>query len=237
MNPPPLASDPVSVVLPARNEAGNLADLLPVCLRVFAARFPDYELLVVDDGSADDTAELVRQFGRDNPRVRLLRHPQTRGYGAALRSGFAAARHPLIFFTDADGQFDPAEVDRLLPHLAQSEVVAGYRAPRQDPWLRRMYGRLFSALCRWRFDIRLRDVNCAFKLFRRSVLEGIELSCSGALINAELLLAARRRGVIPLEVPVTHFPRRRGKPSGGSAAVIWRAMREFWELDRRWRRR
>lgn len=237
MNQPSFAAEAVSVVLPARNEAWNLAELLPVCARVFGERFSDYEVLVVDDGSADDTAALVERFSRENPRFRLLRHPQSRGYGAALRTGFAAARHPLIFFTDADGQFDPAEVERLLPYLAQTDLVAGYRFPRRDPWLRRIYGRLFSALCRWRFGVPLRDINCAFKLFRRSVLEGVDLTCSGALINAELLAMARRRGLVPVEVPVTHYPRRRGQPSGGSAAVIWRAVREFWELDQRWRRR
>ena len=237
MSPTPPLLDPVSVVLPARNEAANLPGLLLACARVFASRFPNYELLVVDDGSSDDTAALVEKFGRDNPRLRLIRHPENLGYGAALRSGFAAARYPLIFFTDADGQFDPAEVDRLIPHLKETDLVAGYRAIRRDPWPRRLLGWLFSALCRWRFGVRLRDVNCAFKLFRRSLLEGAELQCSGALLNAELLAAAQSRGIVPVEVPVAHFPRRQGEPSGGSMAVILRAVREFWKLDRRLHRR
>ncbi|OGP59450.1 MAG: hypothetical protein A2V67_07295 [Deltaproteobacteria bacterium RBG_13_61_14] len=237
MTSPISGPDPVSVVLPARNEAANLPGLLLACARVFASRFPDYELLVVDDGSSDDTAALVEKLRQDNPRLRLIRHPENLGYGAALRSGFAAARYPLIFFTDADGQFDPAEVDRLILHLKETDLVAGYRAARRDPWPRRLYGRVFSWLCRVRFGVRVRDVNCAFKLFRRSVLEGAELRCSGALINAELLAVAQGRGVVPVEVPVAHFPRRQGEPSGGSAAVIVRAVREFWELDRRLRRR
>jgi len=237
MSATPLQLDPVSVVLPARNEAKSLPGLLRAGAQVFPRLFPDYEIIVVDDGSADDTAGLVEKLRQDNPRLRLLRHPQNLGYGAALRSGFAAARYPLIFFTDADGQFDPAEVDRLIPRLKETDLVAGYRAGRRDPWPRRLYGRIFSWLCRVRFGIRVRDVNCAFKLFRRSLLEGAELRSAGALINAELLVTAQRRGVVPMEVPVTHFPRRQGQPSGGSAAVILRAVREFWELDRRLRRR
>jgi len=228
-----LRPEPVSIVLPACNEAANLPALLEACGRAFPARFPDYEIIVVDDGSSDGTPELVEKLARENPRLRLVRHPRNLGYGAALRSGFQAARHPLIFFTDADGQFDPAEVELLVPELQHSDLVAGYRAQRRDPWPRRLSGRLFSALCRWRFGIRLRDVNCAFKLFRRSLLEGLELASSGALINAELAARAQRRGIIPIEVPVHHFPRRHGRQSGGSARVILRAWREFRELDRR----
>ena len=233
MPSPTRRPEPVSIVLPACNEAENLPVLLQACGRAFAPRFPDYEIVVVDDGSTDGTAELIVNLARGNPRLRLVRHSQNLGYGAALRSGFQAARYPLIFFTDADGQFDPAEVELLLPHLQHSELIAGYRAPRQDPWPRRLYGRLFSSLCRWRFGIRLRDVNCAFKLFRRSLLEGAELTAAGALINAELAGLAQSRGVIPIEVPVHHFPRRHGRQSGGSAGVIFRAWREFRELDRR----
>ena len=228
-----LTLGPVSVVLPACNEAANLPALIAACAKAFAACFPDFEIMVVDDGSSDGTAALIGKLAQTNPRLRLLRHPRNLGYGAALRSGFQAARYPLIFFTDADGQFDPAEVDLLVPHLAHSDLVAGYRSRRRDPWRRKLYGWLFSALCRARLGIRLRDVNCAFKLFRRALLEGVELKSSGALINAELLAVAQSRGVVPIEVPVHHFPRRHGRQTGGSARVIFRAFREFRELDRR----
>jgi glycosyltransferase involved in cell wall biosynthesis len=231
--PPPLTPELVSIVFPACNEAANLPALLAACGRAFTVHFPEHEIIVVDDGSSDGTPELIEKLARENPRLRLVRHPRNLGYGAALRSGFQAARYPLIFFTDADGQFDPAEVELLLPGLQQSDLVAGYRASRQDPWPRRLYGRLFSALCRWRFGIQLRDVNCAFKLFRRSLLQDLDLTSSGALINAELAARAKRRGIVPIEVPVHHYPRRHGRQSGGSAKVVLRAWREFWELDRR----
>ena len=224
--------EPVSIVLPARNEAENLPAAVAACAQAFAPRFPDYEIIVVDDGSADATAAVAEKLAEKNPRVRLVRHERNLGYGAALRSGFAAARHPLLFFTDADGQFDPEDVALLLPHLAAGPLVTGYRANRRDPWPRRFYGRLFSAWCRHFFGVKARDVNCAFKLFRRSLLEGVELRSSGALINAELLAVAQRRGAVPMEVAVQHFPRRHGRPTGGSAKVILRAAREFWELKR-----
>jgi glycosyltransferase involved in cell wall biosynthesis len=220
----------ISAVLPAYNEAGELpavaAELMAALARV-AARF---EIIIVDDGSRDDTVERAEKLAANDPRVRLVRHPRNRGYGAALRSGFAAAQYEWIFFTDADGQFIGAELPLLTARAPERDFIAGYRAVRSDPWQRRLYGRMFSALIRALFGVKARDVNCAFKLFKKGLLPPGGLTSEGALINAELLAAARARGVDPLEVPVSHRPRRSGRPTGGSPRVIARAVAELVRL-------
>lgn len=217
----------ISAVLPAFNEAENLAAVVSGLAGVLDAWGADFEIIVVDDGSEDGTGRLAEELARREPPLRVVHHPRNLGYGAALRSGFTHARHNWIFFMDADGQFDPQEIGKLISLSGSHEFIIGFRAVRQDPRSRRFLGAVFSRLVRVVFGVKARDVNCAFKLFRRDLLEGSELRASGALINAELLALARRKGIKPVEVPVTHLPRLRGTPTGGSGRVIRRAMKEF----------
>jgi len=220
----------VSAVLPAYNEARNLEPVVEDLTRVLKKITDSFELIIVDDGSKDGTHELADELSKRDFRVRAVHHPVNMGYGAALRSGFGAASHDWIFFTDADGQFDPENLTMLIPLAGQHQFVTGYRENRMDPWHRRAYGAIFSALIRALFGVKVKDVNCAFKLFKKSLVEHTELSVSGAPNNAELLIAAKKKGVDPAEVPVTHRARQKGEATGGSLKVIMRAAREIIEL-------
>ena len=168
--------------------------------------------------------------------MRLVRHGLNRGYGAALRSGFDAATMDLVFFTDADNQFDPEQLPALLARLDDADAVVGYRETRRDPMARRLNAAAWNRLVRLLLDVPVRDVNCAFKLFRRDVLMGLALESDGAMINTELLAKLRRAGHSIVEVPVTHYPRVGGEASGANPVVIARAFAELFRMYRRLRR-
>ena len=191
-----------------------------------------FEVVIVDDGSRDGSGEAVERARGGDPRVRLVSHAANRGYGAALRTGLGAARGRLVFFSDADLQFDLAELRELLDHADEFDVVAGYRAPRRDPWPRRFLAFGWGSLVRIVFGLRVRDIDCAFKLFRREVLDGIDLRSVGAFVNTEILLRAQLAGFRIHQVPVSHRPRRHGRQSGARPRVIWRALHELVRFRR-----
>ncbi len=217
-------------MLPAYNEADNLEKTLRDLILALEANAKKFEVIVVDDGSGDRTGEIARAAARADGRVKLIAHEVNRGYGAALRSGFEAATLDWIFFMDSDGQFVPDEMEKLIALAGEERLVAGYRKDRRDPFERRLYGRLFTLVTRTLFGLRVRDMNCAFKLFKRDIVAGAGLSAGGALINAEILLAAKKAGVVPAEVAVTHLPRRGGLNTGGSVRVIIKAASELAAL-------
>lgn len=220
----------LSLVLPARDEAQSIGTALERARAVLGRLTKEYEILVVDDGSRDATAEIAARY----PEAHLLRHPSGRGYGAALRTGLAAARMDWVAFTDADLQFELAELERLLDVAGDADLVIGVRSPRRDPLPRRLLGRGWNALVRAALGLPVRDVNCAFKLLRRAAVAELELRSRGAAINAELLARAAARGLRLREVPVSHFPRRAGRASGARPSVIARALVElarlWWDL-------
>jgi len=222
----------ISLVFPMFDEEQNVGPLLASALAL-APRLADaFEIIVVDDGSRDGSAALVERQRRLDPRVRLLRHPTNVGYGAALRSGLRAARGDLVFFTDADLQFDLREIESLLAHARDFDIVAGYRARRCDPWRRRVLAFGWAALVRALFGLRVRDIDCAFKVFRRPVLDALPIESIGAFVNTELLLRARGEGFRIREVPVTHHPRFAGRAKGATPRVIGRALVELATLYR-----
>jgi len=227
----------ISVVLPAYNEEANVAQAVRKAMQAVAAHTSDYEVIVVDDGSRDRTSQVVQAIREEHPQVRLVRHEVNRGYGGALRSGFEAATKELIFFTASDNQYDPSEIGRLLPLLDAADIVTGFRAHRQDSFLRRLYAWAWNALVNLLFGYLGRDIDCAFKLFRRKVLEEVPLTSPGAMIDTELLAGARRRGFRIREVVVSHFPRQVGRQTGADPGVVLRAFRDLiryrWELGRR----
>jgi glycosyltransferase involved in cell wall biosynthesis len=223
----------ISVVLPAYNEEANVGQAVHRAMQAVSAHTSDYEVIVVDDGSRDRTPEVVQAIREDHPQVRLVRHEVNRGYGGALRSGFEAATKKLIFFTASDNQYDPSELHRLLALMDSADIVTGFRGRRQDPFLRRLYAWAWNALVNLLFGYLSRDIDCAFKLFRREVLREVALTSSGAMIDTELLAGARRRGFRIREVAVSHFPRQVGHQTGADPRVVLRA---FWDLIRyRWR--
>jgi glycosyltransferase involved in cell wall biosynthesis len=225
----------LSVVLPAFNEEANIERVVRDCVAYLADRIPDYELLIVDDGSRDRTGEILDRLVTEFPRLRPLRHPQNRGYGVALRTGFDGATKRFVFFMDSDGQFDIRDLDLLLPLVTDADhVVTGFRIERRDPFLRRLNARLFSGfLVRVMLGVRVRDLNCAFKLIPKKVLEQITLESTGALINAELYGRAVRRGFGIKEVGVHHYSRTAGVPTGARLSVILRAFYDLARLRRK----
>lgn len=225
----------MSAVLPAYNEAENLEAVVAELDKALAARTGDYEIVIVEDGSFDGTARIADRLSAASSRVKAEYHPVNRGYGAALRSGFRAAKMDWIFFTDSDGQFVMDEIGKLLELGKDHDFVIGYRGERADPVHRRLYARLFGALVRSVLGVEVRDVNCAFKLIRRELIDRADLFSEGALINAELIAKLKARGVAPVEVEVSHRPRLAGAQTGGNPLVIARAFIELFVLWKRLR--
>ncbi|MDB5068260.1 MAG: putative dolichol-phosphate mannosyltransferase-putative rane bound sugar transferase involved in [Chloroflexi bacterium] len=219
----------ISAVLPAYNEVAVIADVVQrTHAALGASGVARHEVIVVDDGSNDGTAERVLGLATELPATRLLRHTSNLGYGAALRTGFDAARGEAVWLLDSDGQFDPADLALLLPCWEPGSMVAGYRAQRQDPWARRASHAAFFTLVRLLNGPTLRDVNCAFKLFAREL--GVGLQSQGAMISTELALRARDRGCRTVEVAVPHHPRTTGEATGARPAVVARAFVELLGL-------
>jgi glycosyltransferase involved in cell wall biosynthesis len=224
--------DELSVVLPAYNEEPNIERTVRAVAAHLDGLSIDYEIVPVNDGSADRTGEFLDRVAREMPRVRPQHHGANRGYGAALRTGFDAAAKRFVFYMDSDGQFDIREIDLLLP-LATDEdhIVTGYRMVRQDPFFRRLNARLFGGmLVPLMLNVRVRDLNCAFKLIPRKVLRAIKLESTGALINAELYGRAVRRGFGIKEVGVHHYAREAGVQTGAHLSVILKAFYDLFRL-------
>jgi glycosyltransferase involved in cell wall biosynthesis len=242
--PVPVASRvaALSYFFPAHNEAENIEALVDEALLALPSLADAFEIIAVDDGSTDGTAGIADRLASEHAgRVRVIHHAANRGYGAALRSGFAAASYPLIAFTDGDRQFRVADLARLLARAEGADlpdVVVGFRLRRADPTIRLVYARAYRFCLRLFFGLQVSDVDCACKLFRRPALEGIRLESSGAFVSAELLIKVRARGRRLVEVGIPHYPRTAGQASGADPKVVLRAVRDFWRLRLRlWFRR
>jgi glycosyltransferase involved in cell wall biosynthesis len=222
----------ISLVLPAYNEADNIEPLVAEAVPALEACTDDYEIIVVDDGSADDTAGVTQRVMEANPRVRLVQHAVNQGFGAAVFSGFTNATKEWIFYTDADRQFVLSELERFIPLMDQADLIAGYRAPRQDPFMRVFYGKGWSMLCTVVFGYTVRDVDCGFKLLRREIIQELasDIASRGATFSIEWLVRAKRAGYRFVELPVTHRPRVAGSQTGANIDVIVRAFRELVQV-------
>jgi glycosyltransferase involved in cell wall biosynthesis len=221
--------------MPAYNEAAIIERSVLDLATVLEPLVSDYEIIVVDDGSRDDTRQVLMALAERCPELplRVVLHEQNRGYGAALASGFDAARKELVFMTDGDRQFDVREVARFLPALDKStDLVVGWREHRADPPLRLLNARGWKLLVNGLFGYTARDVDCAFKLFRRQVWQSVTVHARGATFSAEFLVKARRLGFQVKELPVTHLPRQAGTATGARLDVIARAFRELFQLWR-----
>jgi glycosyltransferase involved in cell wall biosynthesis len=225
----------IAVALPAYNEAESLPRTVPPVVAALRQVTDDFEIVVVDDGSRDRTAEVVRELSRQYPEVRLVQHPVNLGYGAAVWTGITSGQKEFIFFTDADGQFDIGELGRFVPYAGEYDMIIGYRAPRGDPPKRLVFAFGWKLFVTFLFGYVARDIDCAFKLFRREVLDHVYVESRGAAFSAELLIKARDRGFRIKELPVTHLPRRAGRSTGDRPDVILRAFKEmlgFWGKSR-----
>lgn len=227
----------LSFFFPAHNEEANVLKVIADALQTLPGVADDYEIICVDDGSSDNTAEIVRMAARANTKIRLVSHESNQGYGAALQSGFQAARHPWIFFTDGDGQFSLDEL-REFAALATSwdTGVIGYRIRRQDPWYRKLNAACYKALVRVLLGVKARDIDCAYKLLPTHHVKSLKLTSSGALISAELLMRLQGSGLVFTERGVRHYPRQAGVQSGASPVVVLRMFAELGKLMLRMRR-
>jgi glycosyltransferase involved in cell wall biosynthesis len=221
----------LSIVLPAYNEEANVENAINEVSRVSQELGIDHEIIMVNDGSADRTGEIARDLALRIPNLRVVEHFPNRGYGGALKAGFAAASKDLIGFFPADKQFDFGEVGRLLKRINEADIVCGFRANRRDNLLRKVNAFGWKMVVRLLFGYLCRDVDCGFKLFRRSILSRVNIVSDGAMVDTELLAGARARGFDIAEEPLTHLPRVAGEATGANLAVIVRAFRDlvqFW---------
>jgi glycosyltransferase involved in cell wall biosynthesis len=231
-----LSQGGISAVLPAYNEEGALATTVAELRAVLAGLGRPFEIVIVDDGSRDQTGAIADRLAAADPAVRPVHHAQNQGYGAALRTGFGAARGEWVFLMDADGQFDPAQLLAFVAATARADFIVGYRFPRADPGHRTLYAKAWAFMMSALLGVGVRDIDCAFKLMRRSYLAALDLEAGGAFVSAEMLGKARRAGARFEELPVRHLPRRTGTSTGGRLTVLLRAFYEMARLGWRVRR-
>lgn len=223
----------ISVFFPCYNEQDNVEQTVEKALAVLEEIGADFELIIVDDGSSDDTPQIADRLASENPAVKVVHHPTNLGYGAALQSGFKAATKPLVFYTDGDGQFDIAEMPELLRLTDRYDIVSCYRLDRKDSFIRKLNGFCWTKLVCLLFGFRLRDIDCAFKLFKTEIFRNIKMQSTGALIDAEILARAARKGYRITQKGVHHFPRTAGEQTGANFRVILRAFKELLKLHRK----
>ena len=237
---PPRAAPPgkllreLTLVMPAFNEEAGIEQVVVAARAALAERCERFEIVVVDDGSNDSTPSRLRTVRRRVPELRVLTQPTNLGYGAALARGLRASRFDPVLYTDADGQFDLADLDRAVPLLAGADLVAGYRAERADAWLRKLASAGFNLLARLVLGIEARDVDCAFKLFRRAFLDRLHLVSTGFLVDSEIYARACRSRAVVRQLPVRHLARLAGRSTVRLTAV-WKSGRDLVALRARLR--
>lgn len=220
----------LSVFLPCYNEADNLELAVEAFLKALPILAHEYELIIVNDGSQDQTGRIADALARKNPQIRVCHHAKNQGYGAALRTGYGAARFDWTFFTDGDLQFDPQELKLFLPYTERYSVIIGYRKKRAEGGLRSFNARLFKLYIDLLFRVHVRDIDCAFKLIKTNLVKSINFVSTGATINAELLYRLKKMHQPFKQIPVSHFPRQYGTPTGNNPKVIIKAGIESVKL-------
>src|SRR6266566_2709934 len=223
------------VILPAYNEEALIGQTLCTVMAALSSWMHDFEVIVVNDGSKDRTADIVAHLAAYDQRIRLVNHPVNKGYGAALVTGFESVTKELTFFMDSDGQFDIRDLVRFFPLIEEYSAILGYRVDRQDTWMRKLNAWGWKKLVGFIFRVHARDIDCAFKLFRSEFFRTNRLETRGAMINAEILYKLARAGYTYTEVGVQHLPRRAGKATGAKPTVILRALRELFTYAEKWR--
>ncbi|MGE5557008.1 MAG: glycosyltransferase family 2 protein [Bacillota bacterium] len=225
--------DGISLFFPAYNEESNVGAVIEKATEVLAPLNCNYEIIIVDDGSKDNTAKIVKSHATRHKNVVLKRHEKNQGYGAALQTGFRSATLGLVFFSDCDRQFDLGELSTFLEMMNQDpeiDAVVGYRIKRADPWFRRLNAFGWKLWSRVMFGLKVRDVDCAFKLFKREMLKNIVIESTGALINIEILSKLKNMGAKIVEKGVRHYPRTAGSQTGAKLKVILKAFYESFKL-------
>jgi glycosyltransferase involved in cell wall biosynthesis len=225
---PKLAS--LSVFFPCYNEEKNVPIMVEQAARFLPTIAEKFEIIVVNDGSTDQTAAVTKNLQKKYPQLRLVSHKDNLGYGASLRTGFNACRYDWIFYTDGDAQFDMTELTKFIPYTQEYEVILGYRQNRAEGWSRVLNAKLFKLYIDVLFRVGVKDIDCAFKLMRADLIQNLDLFSTGAFICAEYLYKLKKQGVRFKQLPVKHLPRRYGQPTGARPDVIIKALLDAMRL-------
>jgi glycosyltransferase involved in cell wall biosynthesis len=223
----------LSIFFPAYNDANSIAELVQCADRIARQVSDEHEIIVIDDGSRDETPDILNKLAADVSALKVIHHPLNRGYGAALRSGFSAAGKEWVFYTDGDGQYDPNELVNLIEVLDDSvDAVNGFKVKRQDSLLRDWIGKVYGWVIKHAFHLPIRDVDCDFRLIRREKVAAIQLTCDSGAICVELIKKLQLEGCHFIEVPVHHYPRRYGHSYFFRLGPVWKTIRQLVSLSR-----
>ena len=222
----------LSVFFPAYNDAGTIASLVITAVKVAATLTDDYEVIVVNDGSKDDTAKILDELARIYPaHVRIVHHQKNRGYGGALRTGFATATKDFVFYTDGDGQYDPAEMTLLWSAMTDDvDWVNGWKISRSDPMHRIVIGRLYHHYVKMLFNLKVRDVDCDFRLMRRRIFDVVRLEKNSGVICLEMMKKFKDAGFRVAEHPVHHYHRVHGQSQFFNFPRVFRTLLDVHKL-------
>jgi len=220
----------LSIFCPAYNEEENIEICITNMMNFLKNLTENFEIIIVDDGSTDKTPQIADELSKRYSPVKVIHHPHNKGYGAAIKTGFSHCKKDLIFYTDSDNQFDIKEITVFLEKIQLYDMVIGYRAKRKDPWMRLLYSKVYKMVIFFVMNLKLKDVDCSFKLFRREVIDSFELYTDTGSIDLEILYKAVQKKFSFCEIPVTHYPRTKGAVSfeyfrlGGFSPVKPRAI-------------
>lgn len=226
----------LSVFFPCYNEQENVERVIKTAADFLQSLNLDYEIIIVNDGSKDNTAQIANRLAGENPRIKAVHHKTNLGYGSALRSGFGAATKEFVFYTDGDGQFDIKELPMLFKYAGEYDIVTGFRINRQDNLARKINAFCWTTMVNLLFGMKIKDMDCAFKLYRRSIFDDIKMASTGALINTEIFARAKNKGYKLFQIGVHHYPRTAGTQTGAKLSVILRAFKELFILYRQIKR-
>ena len=220
----------LSAFFPAHNEEENVERMCNALRIVLPNVTEDFEIIIVNDGSSDETGKIADRLVAEDERIRVVHHERNMGYGAAIRSGINACKKEYVFFTDGDNQFDVSQLSLFVPLAFKYDGVIGFRLNRQDNFIRKANAWAWNRLVQWMFGLKARDIDCAFKLFHRRVFEKVQLESSGAMISTEMLVKLKKNGYRLHEIGVLHSPRLAGKQTGANLQVILRAFKELYHF-------
>jgi len=220
----------LSVFFPCFNEQENAGRVVKSAIDCLKPLNIDYEIIIVNDGSRDSTAQIADSLAAKDSRIKAVHHKTNLGYGAALQSGFRAATKEFVFYTDGDGQFDIRELPLLFKYTADYDIITGFRINRQDNLIRKINAFCWTTLVNLLFGMKIKDMDCAFKLYKRRIFDDVKMKSSGALINTEIFARAKNKGYKIFQIGVHHYPRIAGKQTGAKLSVILRAFKELFAL-------
>jgi len=220
----------LSVFFPCYNEQDNIERVIKSAIDVLIPLKTDYEIIIVNDGSKDRTGQIADSLAAKDKHIKVVHHQPNRGYGAALQSGFKAATKEFVFYTDGDGQFDIKELPLLFKYMTDYDIVTGYRIKRQDNLIRKINAFCWTTMVNLLFGMKIKDIDCAFKLYRRRIFDDIKMESTGALINTEIFARAKSKGYKIFQIGVHHYPRIAGVQTGAKLRVIFRAFKELFAL-------